>query len=209
MRRKTLLTLTMAGWIAGAAQAQIAGLPVADTAARGMIGDMTVSGGLVLGDDLNLYGGRGGFHVLNELSIFGDFGIVDPDRGDAGFGLQAGSLFTLPPIPDLLVDFGLRGTIGYANLDQRFNGEKVGVDITTVTAGGVASMAVDEILSVYGFLGLAYIRTSASGFSGSDTEPALGIGALVDFAPDLSVYAEAMHVDDLWIGMGLRWRFNM
>lgn len=210
MSAKRLFALVVASLFAAQAHGQLAGLPVADVAASGDAGEMGISGGLVMGDDLNLYGGRFSFNALDELSLFGGAGIVDPDGGDAGFGIQGGALFSLPPIiPDLPIDLAARGTASYADVDQEGSGTDVSVDIITVTASGLASIALDDMFSLYGHLGLAYIRTKASAGGGSstddDTEPALGVGVIASLMPELDVYAEFMYIDDPWFGLGVRW----
>lgn len=203
MHVKRTLAILSACFMAAQAHAQVLGLPVASDAAPGMAGDMAVSGGIVLGDDLNLYGGRFSFNALDELVVFGDIGAVDPDHGDTGWGIQGGAQYSLD-IPDFPADVALRGTAGYASLDQGRGPFKVDIDIWTVTGGAVISHQIDEMFTVYGLLGLAYSRVSASGFSDSEVDPAAGVGVLLSFTPELSAYAEFMHIDDPWFGLGLR-----
>lgn len=203
MHTRHFLAMLTACFMASQAHAQLLGLPVADDAAPGMAGDMALSGGIVLGDDINLYGGRFSFDALDQLTVFGDLGAVDPDRGDTGFGIQGGGLFSLR-IPDFPADVALRGTAGYANIDQGSGRRSVDIDIWTVTGAGVVSHPINEMFSVYGVLGVAYTRFSTSGHSDSEFDPALGIGALLSATPELSFYAEFMHIDDPWIGIGGR-----
>lgn len=192
-----------AGLLVMQSDAQVLGLPVANDAAVGNTGDMAVSGGVVIGDDWNLYGGRFSYNPMNELEVFGGLGIVDPDRGDSGFGIQGGAQYALN-LGDFPLDVGLRGTVGYANLDQDFGPTTVDIDIWTVTGGAVISHSIDEMFSLYGLLGLAYSRFSSSGYSDSETDPALGVGLLLSVTPQFSLYGEVMHIDDPWFGFGVR-----
>ena len=188
-----------------AAQAQLTGLPIARDATQGFYNDISFSGGLVVGENINLYGGRFSYHMYDQLMLFGDVGLVDPDGGDVGYGLQGGVQYAMPAAPGMLIDWALRGTVGYANLDQRFGRNKVNVDYYSMTVGGVASYWIDEMFSVYGFLGLAHNRLSGSrGVSDNETDPALGVGGVVTLTPHFSLYGEVMHIDDLWFGLGVR-----
>ncbi len=190
-----------------AVQAQFYGLPVGTEAAEGHFEDMSASGGIVIGEHFNLYGGRFSYRLYDQVKLFGDLGGIDPDRGDMGYGLQAGVLYTLPPLPDLPFDWAVRGTLSYASLDQRFRGDKLSVDIIGLTLGGLGSYRIDPMFAVYGYLGLAYNRFSVSGFSSTETDPAIGVGGQVDLTPQFSLYGELMHVDDAWFGFGGRFNF--
>ena len=206
---KKMMVLLMTSMLALPALAQMAGLPVAEDAGIRNPGQMQVSGGIVLGDDINLYGGRLTYGMSPELAVFADFGLLDPDHGDTGWGIQGGGLFALP-IADLPFDLAARATLGYASLDQDFGPATVDVDIITVNVGGLISMPV-EMVTLYGYLGLNWARTEVSfrGFSESDTDtdPALGAGVLFPATPQLSFYGEVMHIDDLWFGLGARFAF--
>lgn len=214
MNRNKWLILLVAGWMASSATAQTIGLPVGRDAEPGLLGDTSVSGGLVLGNDFNMYGGRYAYNVLNEAFLFGDIGLLDPDDGSAGLGLQGGGQYTLPPIPELLLDLALRGSLGYANVNLDAGPVDVNVDFWTVTAGGVVSHRLDHIFSVYGFLGLAYTKVDGSArFEGgrvsasdSSTDPAFGAGVSIAPTQELSIYAELMYIDDPWFGIGARYQ---
>ena len=210
MRTKMMLTLFAGALLTLQAQAQVIGLPVGRGAEPGLTNDVIVSGGLVLGDDINLYGGRLAFNVLDDVFVFGGLGAVDPDRGDTGYGLQVGGQLTLPPIQNLLADVAVRGTLGYASLDQRFGGVKAEVDIMTLSLMGVISHRIDDMFTIYGVLGFAYSDTDVEArvegvrVSSSDSEfdPAVGVGVSVDLMPQLSIYGEVIHIDDPWFGIG-------
>ena len=206
MRLCRIVSMIVVGLVATYAHGQQFGVPVATDAASVTGGTMEVSGGLVLGDDINLYGGRFTYHLAHDFSLFGDLGLVDVDKLDMGFGAQIGGLFLLPGIVGVPLDFGVRGTLGYGMVSDDFD-----LDFLSFSAMGIASYTIDEMFSVYGVLGFAYIREEIS-FGGSsstdsDTEPAIGVGALVNFVPELSAYIELIHIDDPWIGLGAAFRF--
>ncbi len=189
------------------AHAQIVGIPVGRDAAPGMAGEMRASGNITIGDDINLYGGRFAYNIMDEAFIFGDLGILDPDRGDTGFGLQAGGQLTLP-VHDAPLDFAVRGTLGYASLDQDERGFSVDIDIISFSAAGIVSHTIDEMFSVYGVLGLAYWRWDFSpGGSDSETEIMVGGGATVSLNPQFGLYGEVVIVDDPWFTFGGTFRF--
>ncbi len=203
----------MKRWIAGLltvfvvtqTQAQLAGLPIATDGTPKRAGAMAVSGGLVLGDDFNLYGGRFTLNPIEPLALFGDLGIVDPDNGDSEIGFQVGGMFSLPPIENFPLQLALRGALGYVSFDEG----AADIDLWTLMGGVVASHAVNDLLSVYGILGFNHSRAKAKVFGSSDTEsetdPAVGVGVLLRAMPQLSFYGELVHIDDLWVGLGARW----
>lgn len=207
MNTRLLITAVAVLGATGTTQAQLTGLPVGTEAAAGRFEDMSVSGGIVIGESFNLYGGRFSYRLYDQIKLFGDLGGIDPDRGDMGYGLQAGVLYTLPPLPDLPFDWAIRGTLGYASLDQRFRGNKLSVDIFGLTLGGLGSYRIDPMFAVYGYLGLAYNRFSVSGSSSTETDPAIGVGGQVDLSPQFSLYGELVHIDDAWFGFGGRFNF--
>jgi opacity protein-like surface antigen len=210
MRTKIMLTVFAGALMALQAQAQLIGVPVGRGAEPGLTNDVIVSGGLVLGDEINLYGGRLAYNVLDDVFVFGDLGAVDPDEGDMGYGLQVGGQLTLPPIQNLAVDVAVRGTLGYASVDQKESGIKAESDIMTLSLMGVTSYRIDDMFTVYGVLGFAYsdieveARVEGEKFSASDDEfdPAIGVGVSVDLMPQFSVYGEVIHIDEPWIGIG-------
>lgn len=211
MKRFALFSFTCL--LTAAAFAQMAGLPVADTAVTLPRGAMRASGGAVLGDDLNLYGARLTRGMSDRMSAFGGAGMVDPDHGDSGWGIQAGAIYRL--FLDLPFEVAARGTLGYANVDQSFGIYDADVDITTFNVGALASKPMTAELSLYGYLGVNYTRSEVSadgsGIKGSstdttdtETDPAFGGGMIFAVNEKLSLYGELMHIDDLWIGVGAR-----
>ena len=211
MKVKKLAGIMMVGLMATYAHGQQFGVPIATDASPALAGTFDVSGGIVLGkyerSDINLYGGRFTFNLTDELSLFGDAGLVDPDWWDMGFGVQGGALFRLPEFPDVPMDFGVRGTLGYSKNSR----SRADLDVITINAAGLASYTIDDMFSVYGVLGLAYIRAEVSegrfSSSNSETEPVVGVGVLANFTPELSAYAEFVHIESAWIGLGGKFRF--
>ena len=187
--------------------AQMAGLPVADGATPLGPSVMRASGGIVLGDNMNLYGGRFWMGITEEITAFGDAGILSPDRGDNGFGGQVGGLYALPL--DVPFEVAARATLGYGKMDQKVFGTSVDISITTIGAGVVGSTIIDAF-TIYGYLGLNHTRSKVSYTGGSssdsDTDPALGAGVAYEINPQLSVYGEIMHIDDPWFGVGVRYQ---
>lgn len=210
---KRFLILAMLGSLTATAFAQIAGLPVADTALGVPQGSMRASAGAVMGDDINLYGARLAFGAADRLTAFGDAGIVDPDDGDSGWGIQGGLAYKL--LLDVPFDLAARGTLGYASADQQVDRYDVDLDIVTINVGALASKPLTDALTLYGYLGLNYSRFKESanvrGMSFSETETetdaAVGGGAILALNDRLSLYGELMHIDDLWIGFGARMFF--
>lgn len=206
MKTFKLLSVIIMSLMAVHAHGQQFGVPIATDAATLTSGMMNVSGGLVIGDDINLYGGRFAYNLAHDFSLFGDLGLIDADKLDMGVGAQVGGLFLLPGIVGVPLDFGARGTLGYGRIS-----DDADLDIFSLTGMGVASYAIDDMFSVYGVLGLAFIRTKVS-FGGSsstdsDVEPAIGVGLLVNITPEISAYAELLHIDDPWIGIGAGFTF--
>ena len=212
--KKGIFVLLVVLFFAVQANAQMAGLPIAGSAVPLEAEMKRVSAGFVIGDDYNMFGGRFSYGLANDISVFGDFGMVDPDGGDAGWGIQIGGLYGIP-VGNLPFDFAARGTFGYASLDQKFRvfdpstettrSQTFSTDIITSNIGALASTDVDMI-TLYGYLGFNYFRISNGG-SDSEIDPAIGGGALFHATEQASIYLELMHIDDLWLGFGLRYAF--
>lgn len=189
------------------AMAQLAGLPIAGGAVA-PAGMLQGSGGVVLGDDFNLYGVRGTFAPIDGLSVFGDAGALDPDEGDMGWALQGGGLFVLPL--GLPVDLGLRGALGFGGFDADVPGVDASMTIMTLNGGVLASKTI-EMFTPYAFAGLNYADTTVevNGHDASDDETDLAVAAGVVFSLNemLSFYGEIAHIDDLFVGLGGRITF--
>jgi hypothetical protein len=186
---------------------QLIGLPIADGAAPAELGLLRASGGIVLGDDVNFYGGRVAFAPTDGLTVFGDLGAVDFDESgiDMGWGIQGGGQFTLPM--ELPVDVAVRATAGMAKSDIDGGGD---VTWTSLNGGVVASKAID-MLTPYAYVGLHYLKAEAKAgghkHSEDDTEPGLGAGVLFAVNEQISLYGEFIYIDDPYFGVGGRFRF--
>ena len=197
------------GWVlmlAVPALAQMAGMPIAGGAGYSQPGTLTGSGGVVIGDDFNTLGVRGGVAVLANLTLFGDVGVLDPDHGKTGWTIQGGGGLTLPR-PGRLFDVGLRATLGYAGYDIQGGDMKI-MDVM----GGVLVSRPIGIFTPYGVLGINYMDTDettrAYGKRNSDhTDLALAGGLELELTPKLSLYAELLHIDDVFWALGGRFRF--
>ncbi len=190
------------------ALAQLAGLPIAG-GAEAPAGMMQGSGGLVLGDDFNLYGVRGTFAPIEGLAMFGDAGVLDPDMGDMGWALQGGGLFVLPL--GLPVDLGLRGAIGFGGFDADVPGADASATLMTLNGGVLASKKI-EMITPYAFAGINYADTTVDIDGGgeiSDDETDLAVAAGASFAlnEQISFYGEIAYIDDPFFGLGARVTF--
>lgn len=186
------------------ALAQFAGLPIAGGAVA-PAGLMQGSGGVVIGDDFNVYGVRGTFAPIEGLALFGDVGALDPDEGDMGWAVQGGGLFVLPL--DLPVDVGLRGAAGLGGYDLD-GGDATVLDLN---AGVLASKTIEQF-TPYAFVGLNYFKWEVDvdhGGEVDDDETDLAIAGGASFAVNetFSLYAEIAHIDDLFFGLGGRIAF--
>ena len=191
--------------LAAPAMAQLAGLPIAGgaTAMKGV----GASGGVVLGDDFNLYGARVNFAPADGVLFFGDAGALDPDEGDMGWAIQGGGQFTLPV--ELPVDLALRGAIGFGGFDA----EEVDVSATLMTLnGGLVVSKTIETLTPYAFLGINYADTTVEikGYdeeSEDETDAVVAGGLSVALNEQISLYGEIAYIDDVFFGFGARMNF--
>jgi len=201
--KKWMVTMVVL-MLAGSAMAQFSGLPIGGGAAATEAGALGVSGGVVLGDEFNLYGGRMSFAPAAGLSLFGDLGAFDPDLGDMGVALQGGALFTLPV--DLPVDLGLRGTIGWTEFEMMgFDADSLGIN------GGLVVSKTIDLLTPYAYIGINYVdatvETELADVSEDETDIALAGGLSVALNNQVSLYGEIAYIDDVFFGLGGRIAF--
>jgi len=183
--------------------------PIAEDASSTPAGTIRMSGGVTLESDLNLYGVRGSYTLMDGLTGFIGVGLADPDFWGTSPYFQAGGSFALPV--ELPFDLALRGGLGYAS----FSRSGFDLDVLSLNGGLLASAPVHEIVTVYGFGGLSITRSKSSGrffgisFSETDTETDLAIaaGALVALDQNISFYGELAHIDELFISVGARFTF--
>jgi len=190
------------------AMAQLAGLPIAG-GAEAPAGVLQGSGGLVLGDDFNVYGVRGTFAPVEGLALFGDAGALDPDEGDMGWAIQGGGLFVLPL--DLPVDLGLRGAIGFGGFDIDEAGVDASATLMTLNGGVLASKKI-EMITPYAFAGINYADTTVDieGYgeeSEDETDLAVAAGVAFSLSEQIAFYGEIAHIDDVFFGLGARVTF--
>ena len=199
-------------------------LPYADDATTYQ-GEMVATAALTIESDINMYGARFSYGVLEDLSLFIGVGLADFDGADTEPYLQLGGKYTLAV--DLPVDLAVRGAIGFVSFEESFSdgffSEKYELDIWTLNIGLLASMPIDEAITVYGFGGISYQNIEAKGrftetfggrtfsesFSASDTETELAIGAGALFTPveNIAVGAEIAIIDDAFLSLFGRYTF--
>ncbi len=183
--------------------------PIAEDAALTPAGTMSISGGLTLESDFNMYGVRGSYTLIDGLTGYIGLGIADPDFWGTAPYFQAGGTFALPI--ELPFDLALRGGLGYAS----FSRSGIDFDVLTLNGGLLASMPVHDMVTIYGFGGLSIARMEVSGrFFGvsmsetdTETEPAIAAGAILALDENISFYGELAHIDELFISIGARYTF--
>lgn len=218
MRRYSVVWLVVVlvaatGWAQGPV-----GLQIAETAGPKPVGQVLWSGGLCIGDDTTFYGVRGALALSEAVQLFCDAGIVDMDDVDEDIGIKVGGLVALPV--ELPFDAGVRGTYETVFFDD-FDYYALSV----MGVGSVDAAAYVAGLSLYGGLGLAYwdaevegegvgewvwvdergaFRRSSVDSEDDAVEVAFSLGALYDMTGRLSAFAEYSHVDDSFLGLGVR-----
>lgn len=184
--------------------------PIAEDASVTPEGTIRMSGGVTIESDLQMYGVRGSYTLMDGLTAFAGAGLADPDVFSTGPFIQAGGSFALPDL-DLPVDLAVRGGLGYAT----FSRGPADLDITSLNGGLLASAPVQDMFSVYGFAGLSIVRTSVSGrFAGlgassssTDTEPAIAVGGIFDLDHNIGFYGELAYVEEPFVSVGARYTF--
>lgn len=192
--------------MAVSAQAQFLGLPIADNASAPVMGETRVSGGVIAGND-QLYGARLMFAPLHRLALFGDVGVISPDKGRTSLAYQGGLKFTVPMKEHVPVDVAVRALWGYASYDLSGGGELT----RNHFSGGVMVGRDVSLFSPYAYVGLAVdqseTRAGGDRTSDSDVDPALAFGTLLRFTENFSLYAEFAFVENALLGVGARWTF--
>lgn len=183
-----------------ALQAQGIGLQVADTADIREPGQLEITAGAVYGDDASFYGIRESYTIFEELRAFLDLGAINADDSDLDFAAQAGALACIPS-EDYICDLAVRAVTYFVNADDE-----------DLFGGNLMLISSDETLLddlyVYGGLGMDVSNRKKAGASSSHTEanPALTVGILYHFTESIAAYVEVSHVDDGFIGAGIRLR---
>ncbi len=190
--------------------------PIGDDA-RTDAGEMRVTGSVTLESDVNLYGARFTYGLLDGVALFGGLGILDPDFGDSEIFFQLGGQYQLPV--EAPVDLALRGAFAMTSWEHSTHGVRAETDIWILNFGLLASKEVHPQVTLYGFGGLSRSsvdvkvssRTAWGGesrsSSDSETDLAIAGGALYDLTDDISFFGEIAHIDDLFVSIGGRYRF--
>ena len=179
---------------------QVLGLPVADHA--GKIPAGTIDGGAGFGhsSDFDLYGGRIGYAITDDVRCFGDMGFADND-----FVGQVGSVVSFPL--ELPIDLGLRGAV--------YKGFSEDMDVLGLSAMAMTSMQVYYVgLFVYAGAGINLKLEDKEGefpdtSSGDETtiDPAATLGFLFPATDNLSLYLEGSYVDPFVVSAGARFLY--
>ena len=194
---KRIVTMSICLFIASSAMAVLT-QPIADVATSQQ-GQLGLSGGFSIESDVTLYGVRGSYGLMDGISVFGGLGLVEINDLDSEVYVQGGGTYQLPV--DLPVDLALRGGLGFMSADD--------YDIMTVNGGALASMAIQEALTIYVFGGLSYSKIEIDyGEWGDDSETetdlALAGGAIFAVTPNMAIYGELAMIDELFISGGLK-----
>ncbi len=204
------------------------GVPYADTANVSK-GDTSVSGGVSIESDVNLYGLRAQYGFMEGVSVFGGIGMVDFDRMDAEPYFLLGGKYVLPV--QLPFDAALRMSFGFARFSDKGSHSwvhgssswKTDTDLMTINAALLASKPLSETFSLYGAVGISYQQTKFKGSStaqfrgverqesysdsNSDTDPAVALGGTYSVTDNISVYVEATHIDRTFFSIGGTFKF--
>lgn len=189
---RSIIVVSMCLVLTSSAMAML-GQPFADVATSQQ-GEIGVSGGLTIESDVNMYGVRASYGIMDGVSAFAGIGLLDPDFGDSEIYLQAGGKYQLPL--DLPFDLAIRSAFGLVSGD--------GWDLWTLNAGALASKAIAPAITVYGFGGLSYAKVDAGHHSETETELAVAGGAMYAINENMSVYGELALIDELFISAGLK-----
>ncbi|MCF7837744.1 MAG: hypothetical protein K9N49_03865 [Candidatus Marinimicrobia bacterium] len=200
--------MILVGLLASSASAQLLGLPIGSSAAAPGAGLMRAGASATFGDDFNMYGGRFTYGLTDELAMFADLGMFDPDDFDSALAYQAGGTFTLPV--EAPVDIAARASIGFTSTEGSEYGYKWEVDYMTLNGGILASKDFDAI-TPYAYVGLnhtkAEVKVRGHGSDDDDeTDVALAAGVIftVPDMPALSFFGEVAHIDDVFFSVGGR-----
>ena len=209
--RKIMLMAGCVVMMANLVLAQGFDLQVAESAAATEQGQLRVTGGFNTGesDDLDLmyFGGRLSYGLVENLLVFAGAGLVDTDSDslDSAVCVSGGPQYALPM--ELPVDVAVRATLAKPFFDdiEVGSGRKESVDVLTMTVMGIASKELTVTgLTVYGGAGFARTSTDVGNNDDSETDLALTGGALYQVNDMFSAFAEVTHVDDLFLGAGVR-----
>ncbi len=202
MKRNVIIFFLVCG-IAAPAMAFLS-QPIADDA-NTYEGQMRVSGSISLESDVNLFGGRFTYGIMDGLAAFGGIGLIDPDTGayDASPYFQLGGQYLLPV--ELPVELAVRGAFGITSISGSRGFRDL--DIWTLNVGALASKQIDQMFTVYGYGGVSHQDWDYGFTSDTELEPAIAAGAIYTLNRNVSFFGEFSHIDDLFVSFGARYDF--
>lgn len=211
---RKLLVVGVAMVMATSVMAQgLGGVPIASEAAPVEPATVVVNAGATLytqdGMDFGL-GVRGTYGAIENLTVFGDLGMVNMDFFDMVLGLAVGAQYSFSSMVELPVDLAARATYNYLSADK--NGVKM--DMSGISLLGVVSAKIEQVdgLAVYGGLGywlaMGKVTVAGLGEADVDSEFVAALGATYGLpVENLSMYAEVDLVDDAMISIGAAYTF--
>ena len=189
-----LLTAVLILGATGLARAQMAGLPVLDTAGTREPGNLELTPGVVVGEDANFYGARGTITVLDELRGFLDLGRLDTDRWGDSLAAQVGALYSLPMTE--YFETAIRGALYYSNTDHM-----------DLLGGNLMLVCSDETLldGLYAYSGVGADLSQRTIYRKDQTElnPALALGLTYKITDSFWLFLEGNYVDTFSAACGL------
>ena len=208
--KRTALATTLALFSAGAAHAELFGLPNGRSANPGNLPPLSVEAGFSTGGDYQNIAARVNYQLSPQLTLFGDFGLAEIGAGGTalnydGNSFGAGVFFHLAD-QQFLPEYDVAGKVSYHLANLEFAGTDLDYDNISLealvssenplTAGG---------LMWYGNVGVNILNVDG-GFGGSesDTELLLGGGVYLPAGPG-QVYGGVDLIDDIRFGIGYRY----
>lgn len=191
-------------------------LPIADDAPTPRY-SFQVTGMTTMESDMNLYGGRLTFGIMEGLSIFG--GLGQQDMADDVY-VQLGMQYTLPL--DLSFDLALRAAGGRTQLEvvdaPGFSLLKPVIwtyNIGVLGSTDLGNMNLDKV-TAYGLCGISHQKFETQHWTArsknddfrtiateSKTELAIAVGALYKVNTHISAFAEIAHIDNVYLSAGV------
>ena len=174
--------------------AQMVGLPVLDTADHRDPGRFELMPGASFGEEMDFFGARASYTILDELRGFLDLGRLQTEDKGENLALQAGGLCSLPGID--FCDTALRATGYYANTDYL---DIIGADLMLVASG---ETLLDDLF-IYGGVGADYSERKIFSATHSEINPSLAAGMCYKFTRSFVVFIEGDYIDGLYAAAGL------
>lgn len=189
-----LLTIGTIMSLAIPSMAQLAGLPLLDTADTRDPGKIEATPGGAFSENVNFYGMRTTFTILDELRAFVDFGSLDTREMGDSLAMQAGALYNVPITT--YFDTAVRGAMYYSNTEH-----------LDVLGGNLMMMFSDETLidNLYAYSGLGLDMAQRTTYNNdyNEVNPAVAVGLSYKISQNFWLFLEANHVDTLFVSTGL------